>query len=58
VVAVGPGLYEHGQHTPVGVKVGDVLAYQDRSGVSFNWNGEPYILLSEGDVLFIDDGVK
>lgn len=58
VVAVGPGTHNDGQQTPIGVKVGDVLAYQERSGISFNWNGEQYILLTESDILFVDDGVK
>ena len=55
VVAVGPGAIGHdGNRIPLMVKVGDKVTYGEYSGAEVNINGEKYIVVKEGELLFVE----
>ena len=51
VVAVGPGRYEDGKHTPMQVEVGDTILFT--WGEQVTYKGAEYFLAREGEVLAI-----
>ena len=52
VLAVGPGrTRDDGNINPMTVKVGDKVLYGKYAGTDLKYDGEEYLLLSEGDIL-------
>ena len=55
VVAVGPGRWsdDSGKHTPLDIKVGDVVLYSKYGGTEVAHKGEDLLILTSRDVLAI-----
>ncbi len=54
VVAVGEGrLLENGKRVAVSVKVGDVVIFSKYGGTEITIDGEDYLVLEEGSLLYI-----
>ena len=53
VMAVGPGKYKDGKLIPVGVKVGDIVAFSKYSYDEIEYQGEEFYLLKEENLLAI-----
>ena len=55
VVAVGPGRWTDflGKHTPLDIKVGDVVLYSKYGGTEVAHKGEDLLILTSRDVLAI-----
>ena len=55
VVAVGPGRCsdDSGKHTPLDIKVGDVVLYSKYGGTEVAHNGDDLLILTSRDVLAI-----
>ncbi len=55
VVAVGPGRWsdDTGKHTPLDIKVGDVVLYSKYGGTEVAHKGEDLLILTSRDVLAI-----
>ncbi|MFM7258861.1 MAG: co-chaperone GroES [Acidimicrobiaceae bacterium] len=55
VVAVGPGRWsdDAGKHTPLDIKVGDVVLYSKYGGTEVAHKGEDLLILTSRDVLAI-----
>lgn len=55
VVAVGPGRWsdETGKHTPLDIKVGDVVLYSKYGGTEITHKGDDLLILTSRDVLAI-----
>ncbi|MEK7063745.1 MAG: co-chaperone GroES [Patescibacteria group bacterium] len=53
VIAVGPGKWEDGKRTPVGVSVGHKVVVREYSKNVIKIKGEEYWIISESDVLAI-----
>jgi chaperonin GroES len=53
VLAVGPGIYEQGKLVPVGVSVGDTVAFSKYGYEDIIVDGEELFLLKEDNILAI-----
>jgi len=54
VIAVGEGkLLESGQRAPMSVKVGDVVMFKKYSPDEMKFDGQEYLVISEGDIIGI-----
>ncbi len=53
VMAVGPGAVFEGKTIPMMVKVGDRVQYADFIGANVTIEEEEYIVIKEGDLLFV-----
>ena len=53
VVAVGPGKVKKGQRQPVECKVGDRVVVAKYGGTDITYDGVPYVILRDEDVLAI-----
>ena len=55
VVAVGDGVFEHGTHVPMTVKVGDTVLFAKwaSSANEVKIDGTDYVLIKESDILGI-----
>ena len=53
IIAVGPGRDDEGTRGPMDLKVGDKVLYGKYSGTEVTIDGEPLIILREGDVLAV-----
>jgi chaperonin GroES len=51
VVATGPGKYEDGSHSPMTVKVGDVVLFSKYGYEEVKIDGQEYFILSESAIL-------
>lgn len=59
VIAVGTGSStEAGVHVPMGVSVGDIVAYIDGAETKVTFDGVDYIILKEEHITYIDDEYK
>ena len=57
VVAVGEGSYlQNGTLAVPRVKVGDILFYNRYAAVKVTHAGTDYLIINEGDILFIEEG--
>ena len=51
VEAVGPGkLQDSGEHSPMGVKKGDMVLFGQYSGSTVKVDGEEYLIMSESEI--------
>jgi len=54
VIATGPGrLTDSGSRMPMDVKVGDVVMFDEYSGITLSENQEDYLIIKQNDVLAI-----
>lgn len=53
VMAVGPGAIYNGVRIPMEAKVGDRVEYAEFSGSNVTIDGKPYVVIKEGELLFI-----
>lgn len=51
VVAVGPGVHQHGHFVPTTVKPGDVVIYQHFSGLKFEYKNTEYHTVKESEII-------
>ena len=56
ILAVGPGARnEHGERSPLDVKVGDKVLFAKYAGTEFKHNGSKYLIMRESDLLAVID---
>lgn len=54
VIAVGPGkVYDNGKRVPIDVKKGDAVVFAKYCGTEIKFDGTPYLVLSERDLLAV-----
>jgi chaperonin GroES len=54
IIAVGPGkLNDDGEHTPMEVKVGEVVVFSQYGGTDVDIDGETHKILRESDLLAV-----
>jgi chaperonin GroES len=54
IVAIGEGrVTQDGRVLPMSVKVGDVVLFSKWTGTEIKVNGEPHLIIKEGDILAI-----
>lgn len=51
VESCGKGCYEYGVFVPMQIEIGDKIFYEPHTAVSFNFNGEEYVILRQIDII-------
>jgi chaperonin GroES len=50
IIAVGPGMMEHGTFVATTLKIGDVVLYQRYAGIEVEDSGKKVIILRENEI--------
>lgn len=53
VMAVGPGVYDHGQLVPMTVKMGQKVLYKKWGGTEVKVNNEEWMMIEQKDIMAV-----
>ncbi len=51
ILSIGNGCYEDGIFISMQVNIGDIILFEEHTSVSFEINGEEYLLIKQTDIL-------